>query len=52
MDAPGRPMLLGTTEEFCGARHDVGGRIFPLDPTQIEEFKQEAQEEADMELTV
>ena len=53
MDAPGRPMLFGTTEEFLRSFGMTSVEDLPtLDPTQIEEFKQEAQEEADMELTV
>ena len=53
MDAPGRPMLFGTTEEFLRSFGMSSVEDLPtLDPTQIEEFKQEAREEADMELTV
>ena len=53
MDAPGRPMLFGTTEEFLRSFGMTSVEDLPtLDPTQIEEFKQEAKEEADMELTV
>ena len=53
MDAPGRPMLFGTTEEFLRSFGMTSVEDLPtLNPEKIEEFKQEAQEEADMELTV
>mgnify|MGYP002802970200 CR=1 FL=1 len=53
LKAPGRPVQFGTTEEFLRSFGMTSVEDLPtLDPTQIEEFKQEAQEEADMELTV
>ena len=53
MDAPGRPMLFGTTEEFLRSFGVSSIEELPmLDPTQIEEFKQQAEQEASMELTV
>lgn len=53
MDAPGRPMLFGTTEEFLRSFGVASIEELPvLDPTQVEEFKQQAEAEAAMELTV
>ncbi len=53
MDAPGRPLLFGTTEEFL---RSFGVRSLDelpsLDTLKLEEFKQEAEEEADIKLEI
>ena len=43
LDAPGRPLLFGTTEEFlrCFGVHSIDD-LPVLSPVQVEEFKQEA----------
>ncbi len=47
LDAPGRPMLFGTTEAFLRSFGVSSIEELPqLNPVQIEEFKQEAEEEA------
>ena len=53
LDAPGRPLLFGTTEEFL-RNFGVQGREGPqeLDPVQIEDFKAEAEEEIQLKLDV
>lgn len=46
LDAPGRPLLFGTTEEFLRSFGVQSLDELPmLNPVQIEEFKQEAEEE-------
>lgn len=51
MDAPGRPMLFGTTEEFLRTFGVTSLDDLPsLSPVQIEEFKSEAEEEAKKEI--
>lgn len=46
LDAPGRPMLFGTTEEFLRTFGVSSLEELPtLNPTQIEEFKAQAAEE-------
>lgn len=52
-DAPGRPILFGTTEEFlrCFGVQSVDD-LPALNPDQIEEFKQEAQEEVQLKLNL
>lgn len=46
LDAPGRPMLFGTTEEFLRSFGVSSLEELPtLNPTQIEEFKAQAAEE-------
>ena len=52
-DAPGRPILFGTTEEFlrCFGVQSVDD-LPALNPDQIEEFKQEAQEEVQLKLNI
>ena len=46
LDAPGRPLLFGTTEEFLRSFGVQSLDELPmLDQVQIEEFKQEAEEE-------
>ncbi len=51
LDAPGRPILFGTTEEFlrCFGVQSLDD-LPTLDPEQVEEFKTEAQEEVDRSL--
>lgn len=51
LDAPGRPLLFGTTEEFlrCFGVNSIDN-LPVLNPVQLEEFKQEA--EAEMNLTM
>lgn len=53
MDAPGKPILFGTTEEFLRrfsihSLDDLPG----VNPEQMENFKHEAEEEAQMKLDV
>lgn len=46
LDAPGRPLLFGTTEEFLRSFDVESLDALPsLNPVQLEEFKQEAEEE-------
>lgn len=46
LDAPGRPMLFGTTEEFLRSFGIHSLEELPeMSPVQMEEFKQEAEEE-------
>ena len=53
LDAPGRPMLFGTTEEFLRSFGVHSLEELPvLDEDRIEEFKLEAEEEAEAELKV
>lgn len=53
MDAPGRPILFGTTEEFlrCFGVQSVE-ELPSLTPDKMEEFKQEAQEEVQLKLDI
>lgn len=53
LDAPGRPILFGTTEAFL--RHfgvNSLEELPSLDPVQIEDFKAEAEEEIQMKLDI
>ena len=53
LNAPGRPILFGTTEVFL--RHFGIGSLEELPaiaPEQVEEFKQEAEEEAQLRLDI
>lgn len=53
LDAPGRPLLFGTTEEFL--RHFGVQSLDDLpviNPLQVEEFKSEAEEEVQMKLQI
>lgn len=53
LDAPGRPMLFGTTEEFLRSFGVQSIEELPmLNPDQVEEFKQQAEEEVQMKLQV
>ena len=53
LDAPGRPILFGTTEEFlrCFGVQDLDELPVP-DPVQMEDFKAEAEEEIQLKLDV
>jgi len=53
MDAPGRPLLFGTTEEFL-RRFSVKSldELPSLNPTQIADFQVEAENEAQLKLNV
>lgn len=53
LDAPGRPLLFGTTEEFLRRfsvqkLEDLPG----IDPDQLEQFKEEAEDEAEIKLHI
>ena len=53
LDAPGKPLLFGTTEEFLrsfGVRSIEERPV--LNPDQVEEFRQEAEEEMQVQLNV
>ena len=49
LDAPGRPILFGTTEEFLRTFGVRSPEELPiLNPEKVEEFKQQAEEEIDL----
>lgn len=51
LDAPGKPILLGTTEEFLRNFGVQGLDELPeIDPVQMEDFKAEAEEEIQLQL--
>ena len=50
LDAPGRPLLFGTTEQFL--RSFGVKSIEELSAVQIEEFKQQAESEVEMQLDI
>lgn len=53
LDAPGRPLLFGTTEEFLRSFGVQSIDELPtLNPVQIEEFKQEAEEEMKVKMDI
>ena len=54
LDAPGRPMLFGTTEQFLRSFGVSSLDELPaMSPLQVEEFRQEASEEAaEMEVEI
>lgn len=53
MDAPGRPLLFGTTEEFLRSFGVKSLEELPaLSAVQIEEFKQQAEQEASIQVDV
>lgn len=53
LDAPGRPLLFGTTEEFLRSFGVQSIEELPvLNPVQVEEFKQEAEEEMNVKLDI
>lgn len=48
LDAPGKPILFGTTEEFLRTFGLKSSQELPyIDPVKVEEFKNEAEAEAD-----
>ena len=53
LDAPGRPLLFGTTEQFLRCFGVENLEELPeLNPVQMEEFKQQAEEEVQLQLEV
>ncbi len=53
LDAPGRPILLGTTEEFLRSFGVRSVEDLPiLNPDQLEEFKLQAEEEMQLKLPI
>ena len=53
LDAPGRPILFGTTEDFLRTFGVQGLEELPaLDPVKLEDFKAEAEEEVQLRLDV
>ena len=51
LDAPGRPLLFGTTEEFLRSFGVQSLDELPaLSAVQVEEFKQEAEEEREYDI--
>ncbi len=53
MDAPGRPILFGTTEEFLRSFGIASLEDLPaVNPEQVEDFKHEAEEEAQQTLEI
>ena len=53
LDAPGKPLLFGTTEEFLRSFGVNSIEDLPvLNPIQIEEFKQEAEEEMHVKMDI
>lgn len=53
LDAPGRPLLFGTTEEFL-RRFSVQSldELPTLDPVRMEQFKEEAEDEVQLKLDI
>ena len=53
LDAPGRPLLFGTTEEFLRRFGIHSLEALPeMNPMQVEEFKQQAMQEVELQLGV
>ncbi len=53
LDAPGRPLLFGTTEQFLRSFGVKSLEDLPeLNPVQLEEFKQQAEQEVQLQLDV
>lgn len=53
LDAPGRPILLGTTEEFLRSFGVESTEELPaISPVQVEDFKAEAEEEIQLKLDI
>lgn len=53
LDAPGRPLLFGTTEQFLRSFGLKSLEELPeLNPVQVEEFKHQAEEEIQLQLDV
>ena len=51
LEAPGRPMMFGTTEEFLRSFGIHSLEELPeMNPLKMEEFKQEAEREAEQEI--
>ena len=53
LDAPGRPLLFGTTEQFlrCFGVKSLD-ELPELNPVQVEEFKQQAEAEVQLQLDI
>lgn len=53
LDAPGKPILFGTTEQFlrCFGVHSLED-LPELNPVQMEEFKKQAEEEVQVKLNI
>ncbi len=53
LDAPGRPLLFGTTEQFLRCFGVKSLEELPeLNPVQLEEFKMQAEQEANLQLEI
>ena len=53
LDAPGRPLLFGTTEQFLRSFGVKSLEELPeMNPVQIEEFKQQAEQEVQLSLNI
>lgn len=53
LDAPGRPLLFGTTEQFLRSFGVKSLEELPeLNPVQLEEFKEQAEQEVQMQLDI
>lgn len=53
LDAPGRPLLFGTTEQFLRSFGVRSLEELPeMNPVQVEEFKQQAEVEANLQLEI
>ena len=53
LDAPGKPILFGTTEEFLRRFSIQSADDLPtLNPEQVENFKEEAEEEIQLKLDI
>ena len=53
LDAPGRPLLFGTTEQFLRSFGVKSLEELPeMSPVQMEEFKQQAEQEAGLQLNI
>ena len=53
LDAPGRPLLFGTTEQFLRCFGVKSLEELPeLNPVQVEEFKQQAEQEGQLTLNI
>ena len=53
LEAPGRPLMFGTTEEFLRTFGVKSlGDLPMLNPEQIEDFKKQAEEEAELKVEI
>lgn len=53
LDAPGRPLLFGTTEQFLRSFGVKSLDELPeMNPVQVEEFKQQAEQEVQLQLNI